>query len=269
MRGQHTTPGPELGRKRSLIRPERQRFDPNHPNYHYRKHAQKMAIKPSTTGNDPIMEDQMESETVSSASPDPKPRHQRNQSSGVYHDKQVPLDDEPRIQRKMTRSKTMENMEKQRLKEKEQDKMRAPSLWNVYCAVITFWCPNAVLKCFGKPQKAQQRAWREKVGLVSIILAICTFVGYITFGFTETVCPSSGTVRMRTNKVDGGHLIVHGKAYNLAESTHPAARNVPSGANVLFDLPEKHSGQDASFLFQNVNGACKGLITAKDNSNIP
>ncbi|KAH8732844.1 chitin synthase 4 [Phaeosphaeriaceae sp. PMI808] len=268
MRSQNTTPAQDLGRKRSLIRPERQRMDPSHPNYHYRKHAQKMAVQPSTTGNDPIMEDHMEAETVSSDSTDVKPPHMRNASGGGYHDKQAPLDENaPPMQRRLTRSKTMENREKQRQKEK--DKLRPPSLWNVYCAIVTFWCPDAVLKCFGKPAKAQQRAWREKVGLVSIIMFICTFVGYLTFGFTETVCPAGGNVRLRVNKVDRGFLIIHGKAYDLTRSTHPIARGIPSGANILFDLPEKFGGTDASFLFQNVNGACKGLIKPKENSGIP
>ena len=268
MRGQQSTPAQELGRKRSLIRPERRRLDPSDPDYHYRKHAQRMNVQPSTTGNDPILEDAMEAETVSSDSTDLKPPHMRNASGGGYNDKQVPLDDESsRAARRLTRTKTMENLEKQRQKEK--DKMRPPSLWNVYCAIITFWCPGAIMKCFGMPQKAQQRAWREKVGLVSIILLICTFVGYLTFGFTETVCPSNGNVRLRANEVGNGYMIIHGKAYDLTRSKHPLARGVPSGANVLFDLPEKHGGQDGSFLFQNVNGACKGLITAKDNSGIP
>ncbi|KAF2013372.1 glycosyltransferase family 2 protein [Aaosphaeria arxii CBS 175.79] len=267
MRGGAGTPGgPDLGRKRSLIRPERQRIDPSHPNYHYRKHAQKMHVHPSTTGNDPILEDRMEAETVSSDSTDMKPSHLRNPSSAGYSDKQAPLDENTRPQRRLTRSKTMDKLEKQ--KQKERDALRPPSLWNVYCAIVTFWCPNAVLKCFGKVQKAQQRAWREKMGLVSIILMICTIVGYLTFGFTETVCSSGGNVRLRVNKVDRGFLIAHGKAYDLTGSAHPLARGVPEGANVLFDLPEKHGGQDASFLFQNVNGACKGLITAKPGSNI-
>lgn len=263
MRGQNSA---ELGRKRSLIRPERQRNDPSQPNYYYRKHAQRMDVQPSTTGNDPILEDNLESETVSSDSTDVKPPHMRNASGGGYHDKQIPLDDpEPRIERKLTRSKTMEARDRKRLK--EQDKLRPPSLWNVYCAIITFWCPSAIMKCFGMPQKAQQRAWREKIGLVSIILIICTFVGYITFGFTETVCPSGSSVRLRTNEVGGGYLIIHGKAYDLAQSKHPLARNVPANANVLFDLG--YHGQDGSFLFQNVNGACKGLITEKANADIP
>jgi chitin synthase len=267
MRTHHAAPAQDLNRKRSLIRPERQRMDPSHPNYHYRKHAQKMTVQPSTTGNDPILEDNLEAETVSFDSNDLKPRHIRNASSGGYTDKQAPLDDGPGLHRKLTRTKTMEKRELQRQNEK--DKLRAPSLWNVYCAIVTFWCPGAVLKCFGKPAKAQQRAWREKVGLVSIILLICTFVGYLTFGFTETVCPSGGNVRLQSNKVGDGYLIVHGKAYDLTKSTHPPALGIPSGANVLFDLPEEHGGQDASFLFQNVNGACKGLITAKENAGIP
>ncbi|KAF1912397.1 chitin synthase-domain-containing protein [Ampelomyces quisqualis] len=267
MRGQNATPAQDLGRKRSLIRPERQRMDPSHPNYHYRKHAQRMAVQPSTTGNDPILEDHMEAETISSDSTDVKPPHLRNASGGGYSDKQAPLDgDAPPMQRRLTRSKTLEAREIQRQKEK--DKLRPPSLWNVYCAIITFWCPDPVLKCFGKPAKAQQRAWREKVGLVSIILIICTFVGYLTFGFTETVCPAGGNARLRVNKVDLGYLIIHGKAYDLAESTHPPARGISSGANVLFDLPEKFGGRDASFLFQNVNGACKGLITPKEGADI-
>jgi chitin synthase len=161
----------------------------------------------------------------------------------------------------------MENLEKQR--QKDRDSVRPPSLWNVYCAVITFWCPDAILRCFGKPQKAQQRAWREKMGLLSIIAAICAFVGYLTFGFTQTVCPNGGGERQRINKVDKGFLIIHGQAYDLAESHHPWVRGIPENANVLFDLPEKHGGQDASFLFQNVNGACKNLITAAPGSNVP
>jgi chitin synthase len=265
MAGRRGSPAHDLGRKRSLIRPERQRIDQNHPNYHYRQHAQKMTVYPSTTGNDPIMEDRMEAETVSSDSTDLKPPHLRNETTGSYTDKQASLD-HGKPQRRLTRSKTMEKLEKQR--QKERDALRPPSLWNVYCAIITFWCPDAVLRCFGKVQKAQQRAWREKMGLCSIILAICAMVGYLTFGFTQTVCPSGGAARLRINKVDRGFLIAHGKAYDLARSTHPLARGVTEGANVLFDLPEKHGGKDASFLFQNVNGACKGLINAAEGSDV-
>jgi chitin synthase len=77
MAAPHGSRSAELSRKRSLVRPERQRIDENHPNYHYRKHAKKMPVHPSTTGNDPIREsrEEFESETVSSESTDLKPPH--------------------------------------------------------------------------------------------------------------------------------------------------------------------------------------------------
>ncbi|KAF2634110.1 chitin synthase 4 [Massarina eburnea CBS 473.64] len=266
--GHRASGSQDLGRKRSLVRPERQRIDSDHPNYHYRKHAQKMTVHPSTTGNDPIREDYMDEETVSSDATDLNPPHLRNASGGGYHDKHTPVEDDidEKPQRRLTRSKTIEKAEKQRQKEK--DALRPPSLWNVYCAIITFWVPDAILRCFGKPQKAQQRAWREKMGLCSIIMMICGIVGYLTFGFTETVCPNGGDARLQNNKVGNGYLIAHGKAYDLTKSHHPLAAGVPSNANVLYDLPEKFGGKDTSFMFQNVNGACKGLITKAQKSPI-
>lgn len=271
MAGSHSrTPQPahDLGRKRSLIRPERQRIDPSHPNYHYRKHAQKMTVYPSTTGNDPIIEDRIEAETVSSDSDDLKRDPGVAPSDTTYNDKQgVAVVDEEKLERRLTRSKTMEAREIQR--QKERDALRPLSLWNVYCAIVTFWCPNAVLACFGKVQKAQQRAWREKMGLCSLILLICGIVGFLTFGFTQTVCPNGGSNRLRINKVGEGYLIAHGKAYDMTRSTHPLARGVPEFANVLWDLPEKNGGKDVSFMFQNVNGDCKGLITPAEGSDVP
>ena len=111
------------------------------------------------------------------------------------------------------------------------------------------------------------------MGLISIILFIMGFVGFVTFGFTQVVC-GTPPLRMRVNEVTGGYMIFHGSAYDLSGSHHPAAEGIPlrtdgSGANVLYDLPEKHAGEDGSFLFQNVNGKCKGLIKPTQNSKIP
>lgn len=50
----------DLSRKKSLIRPERNRIDRDHPNYHYRKHAHNMAVQPSTTGNTPSQKTKMQ-----------------------------------------------------------------------------------------------------------------------------------------------------------------------------------------------------------------
>lgn len=143
----------------------------------------------------------------------------------------------------------------------------APSVWRFYCYVLTFWAPPFLLKACGMPTKDRQIAWREKIGLISIILLIATFVAYLTFGFTITVCDNN-VIRIRNSEVNGGYLIINGRAYDLTQSKHPAAHGVPPNSNILYP-PVDAGGQDASFLFQNVNGHCLDLLTPKSNSSIP
>lgn len=279
------TPGgaTDFHRKRSLVRPERGRIDRDHPNYHYRQHAQTMTVFPSTTGNDPIMEDNGEGGTTVSEETDEKslnPGRQSGPGGMAFSDSSPPRgrarenlpvvmgNGNQRSRRKRGRKEKPAMTEEEKRYQKELNAVRPPSFWNFYCAVITFWCPGAVLSCFGKPAKAQQRAWREKMGLISIILLICAMVGFLTFGFTQAVCGEPG-VRLKVNHVDSGHMIFHGSAYKLEGSKHPAALGIPLNKNVLYDLPHKYGGQDGSFFFQNVNGACRGLITAAPDSDIP
>jgi chitin synthase len=256
------TPGPELGRKKSLIRPERMRIGKDHPNYHYRQHAQQhgMDVLPSTTGNDPILEDQ-----VSSTDSTP------NQQAERYSDDVVPTPAHSNnLQRGATKKRKSHRTAEKAVgvEQKEKENLSPPSAWNVYCAIVTFWCPDAVLGCFGKPQKAQARAWREKMGLISIILMICAFVGFLTFGFTQAVC-GAPTLRLKVNQVTDGYLIIHGRAYYLDGMKHPAALNIPAGSNSLYNPPFMAKGMDASFLFQNVNGHCKNLIQLANGSDVP
>ncbi|KAK9460359.1 chitin synthase-domain-containing protein [Lipomyces oligophaga] len=144
---------------------------------------------------------------------------------------------------------------------------KPPSLWHVYCNVVTFWAPGFFLRWCGMPAKPRQSAWREKMGLISVILMIGCFVGYLTFGFTETVC-NTNDVRLRSSEINSGYLVINGRAYELTHSKHPAAAGITSGSNVLYP-PVNAGGQDASFLFQNVNSHCKGFISPTENSSIP
>ncbi|KAK9456390.1 chitin synthase-domain-containing protein [Dipodascopsis uninucleata] len=142
-----------------------------------------------------------------------------------------------------------------------------PSLWQVYCSLITFWAPSKVLSWCGMPAKARQSAWREKIGLISVILLIGAFVGFLTFGFTETVCKND-TVRLRSGTINSGYLIINGLAYDLTKSQHPLANGIPARSNVLYP-PVDAGGMDGSFLFQNVNSHCKGLFVPTNDSEIP
>ncbi|ESA44002.1 glycosyltransferase family 2 protein [Neurospora crassa] len=267
-------------RKRSLIRPERNRIGKDHPNYHYRKHAANMNTLPSSTGHDPIYEDlegatddvsgtgSRNDDDVSEESP---PRRKHSTKMQVIETEKS--GDERRRRRKSDTTKHGKIVKASKGKREKSGGLPTPSFWNIYCGFVTFWCPGFVLKCFGMPEMAQQRAWREKMGLISIILLIMGFVGFITFGFTQVVC-GKPPLRLRINEVGSGYMIFHGSAYDLTKSHHPPAEGIPRrpdglGANVIYDLPQHYGGQDGSFLFQNVNGKCKGLITKQENSDVP
>lgn len=283
--GNSTHPVPEqpFTRKRSLIRPERNRIGKDHPNYQYHKHAANMNVLPSSTGNDPLLE-QMETSTDRSGGSqtagtfsDSSPR--RRHASHDHEKNDTHTQSRPARTKSGKMVKDHPNRHASRRKSKTKGKgphveqIRPPNFWNFYCAAVTFWCPNFILNCLGWRTKAERRAWREKMGLISIILALMTAIGFLTFGFTAVVC-GSPPERLRVNKVGGGYMIFHGKAYDLVNSNHPAAEGMPlrpdgMGPNVLYDLPTKYGGQDGSFLFQNVNGACKDLITLASGSDVP
>ncbi|KAI5866913.1 glycosyltransferase family 2 protein [Durotheca rogersii] len=259
-------------RKRSLIRPERNRIDKDHPNYHYRKHAANMDTLPSSTGNDPIFEDiegrtdLSADRTVDGASDTSPPRRQGSGDSEKNKSKSAK-------RRRRSSGAKLSKSTREAKRRAPKETISPPSIWNVYCAIITFWCPDFILSCCGFRAKEQRRAWREKMGLISIILYIMAFVGFLTFGFQQTVCAAAG-VRLHANEVSNGYMIFHGIAYDLTRSGHPPADGIPlhedgSFSNVLYDLPTKYGGMDGSFLFQNVNGRCKGIITLADGSPVP
>ena len=276
MVAKHGGDGADFSRKRSLIRPERRKVDRNDPNYHYRQHAQNMEIRPSTTGADPLMEEHAETDTLMAnenneklqSSPDSRDTDDSPPRGKARDMSPVKGNGNKRADRKLQRKKTTIMTEEEKRRQKELDTIRPPSLWNVYCAMITFWCPDFILKLSGKPAKAQMRAWREKMGLLSIILLIAAFVGFLTFGFTQAVC-GQNSAPLKANHVDGGYMIFHGKAVSLDGSHHPAAKGILEGQNVLYDLSTKYAGMDGSFMFQNVNGACKDVITLAPGSDVP
>lgn len=210
-----------------------------------------------------------EAETNSSQSMDYKGKDRVYVTEGNINQPLERLPNRRRIKkRRSSRKITRRAAAAERKRQEALEQVRPPSPWTTYCAIITFWAPDFILKCFGMPKKAQRSAWREKIGLISLILLVGAFVGFLTFGFTATVCGTPPT-RLRINEVSSNYMIFHGKAYDLSHSTHPAAAGIPAGSNVLWDLPHKYGGQDGSFFFQEVNGACKNLITLADGSDVP
>jgi hypothetical protein len=114
----------------------------------------------------------------------------------------------------------------------------------------------------------QQRAWREKMGLLNIILMLMAGVGFLTFGFTQTVC-GKPPLRFRTGTIEPGSVIINGFDYDLSRFNHPAAGSTFNGSvNPLFVGNWGVAGADISFMFQNIGDACTGMFSVQGNSTI-
>lgn len=215
-------------RGKSLVRPERERIDPNHRQYHYRQAAGQAPldnIEPSTTGNMPS----------------------RSKSVKLRRGKSI-----------MGRTEKGGDEFEYALEDQKPtcwDKVPGP--WLIWCYLLTFWIPTPILNFFGVPYGPPQLAWREKIGLVGVIFLIMAFVGFLTFGFTQATCFSDVTT-VHGDAVTPGYLIIKGWAYSLSDwSGHPA----PDGngtTNVLYP-PLNGSGMDASFLFPVKESACDNV----------
>lgn len=286
----------DVSRKKSLVRPDRARMDPSHPQYHYtQKSAQQaMNVLPSATGNDPnsMNVEYMPTQTTNVSgeknypwAPDSviEEEGHLNEHENLSRTSSSNRDDPFRYSMESEKADgnrnegpaaadallNSKNASQQHAKQKELLNKGGPppSLWRTYCFIVTFWAPAFLMKYFGMPTRDRQIAWREKIGLITIILYVAAFVAYLTFGFTVTVC-NNNIVRLRNNEINNGMLIIHGHVYDLTQSKHPAAYGVPSGSNVLYP-PVNAGGMDASFLFQNVNGRCLDVLTPTENASIP
>ncbi|OBA23040.1 hypothetical protein METBIDRAFT_9360 [Metschnikowia bicuspidata var. bicuspidata NRRL YB-4993] len=251
----------DMGRKRSLVRPERQRLDKHNPRFHYAQVASQEAshlkIQPAASGLDPALPEKRHSATTGSEEDEGIPLINMPSGSPRKGKEIFGLNDE-KLPRKAGTALPQDS--------KPGDK-RDIYFWKVYAYAITFWAPPPLLSLCGIKGKSRQFAWREKIALISCILYIGAFVAFLTFGFTRTVCPAQG-IKIRNGEVSTAYLIINGRAYDLSSSEHPAAAGISAGSNVLYP-PTNAGGMDASFMFQNVNGNCKDLIVPRDNCSIP
>lgn len=119
----------------------------------------------------------------------------------------------------------------------------------------------------GKRTPEAQRAWREKIGLIGIIAFVMLFVGYLTFGFTISVCGTPPN-RYHAGSIQTGSLIINGYAYDLGDWNHPSGGPFNGSQNPLFMDSWKAGGMDASFMFQKVNENCLGIIEPATGATI-
>lgn len=125
------------------------------------------------------------------------------------------------------------------------DSTKGPPLtwWRVIVMILTFWAIRPLLSCCGLKTRDQQDAWREKVALVIIILLLCTAVGFLTFGFTQTVCGRPAPRIQGSQLAAAGATAIHGRGISTDGYTHPVSQY---GA---IDLWTWSVGRDIGFLF--------------------
>ncbi|KAG9325968.1 hypothetical protein KVV02_005812 [Mortierella alpina] len=257
-------PNPNVRRQKSLVRPERERIDRSHPQYFYRNATQNLdgshiKVQASTTGNDPT-----------GAAP--------RSSGGVRRGKsvlgrEIEKPGQMRTKTKPAAPKRKTIADIKNLKNPlKKEKREWPSKWIIYYNAITCCFPAAILKSCGMHTQEIQRAWREKIALVSLIVLMVLAVAFLTFGLQQALCQDeqNGKFVAGSRTMD---VIVNGMGYyfNAEDSgngervwLHPSLdKDISSDPVDIMNAPGHAAmGMDASFLFQEVaGGACEGLIT--------
>ncbi|KAK0549778.1 Chitin synthase, class 3 [Tilletia horrida] len=318
-------PNSDMRRKRSLVRPDRERMDPNHRQWYYRNHAAQMetmdsqggpgrplGFAPSTTGHLPQHGAAPQGMTqyalqgpgggvsglgVAPANLPPgglgrvaPPGGLMGMGGaaggGLRRGKSILGRDEDQVESginilkrgvSLRRSKSQGGGSAPKEVPRDLGEFRASKIapgpvgpWMIYCYLLTICCPAPMLRCMGIETPEQQRAWREKMGLIGIIVMMMTAVGYLTFGFTQTVCGSKAS-RFHAYDVDVGSMVFYGYDWSFDKFFHPQVPpfqlpGLYNHSNPVYSQPWSAGGKDGSLLFQQVDGKCLGIITAKQSS---
>lgn len=177
-----------MRRKKSLVRPDRARNDPAHPLFNYRNHAAAMEadgtghVGLSSTGAFPA------TTATGFAAAGGATDLRRGQSilareEGMAHESGLTiLKRGATLKRRSGRSGQSEDARARRREQAESGRSSVLSPWMIYCRAITICFPSPILRCVGMRTAERQRAWREKIGILGIILLFMAGVGFLTFG---------------------------------------------------------------------------------------
>ncbi|RDB19306.1 Chitin synthase 3 [Hypsizygus marmoreus] len=256
-----------VARKKSLVKPDREKIEPGHRQWHYRSHVAQLEeegrVMPSTTGNYPHHQTLRRGRSLLG-------REQDQHESGLALFKRGTTLRRKRPQPATTGAVPLPEAPKKR------GCYTGPGPggpWMTYCLIVTCCIPPFLMKTCGIRTPEQQRAWREKIGLISLILVLMALVGFLTFGFTVSVCGTPPN-RFHGGAIGDGFIgnssvVIHGYDYDFSRFKHPKTNTVFNGeSNPVLDGSWGLAGNDASFLFQKVNQECLGLITKASSSSI-
>lgn len=150
--------------------------------------------------------------------------------------------------------------------------------WHYLAIVCTFWAPPALLSLFGMHLTAVRQAWREKVTLVLIAIALSAIIAFITVGLQRTLCPTNAKEVFLNVKEANSIVGVLGEAYDGTNATFdkPLQTQFRSirgldltplldASRVHFDRCDGHKGHYSQWLgctdFNNQRASCIGPLS--------
>ncbi|CBQ72947.1 probable Csh5-chitin synthase 5 [Sporisorium reilianum SRZ2] len=299
-------------RKKSLVRPDRERMDPNHRQWYYRNHAAHMDVMaasggrvgymPSTTGHLPqhgaaphgsgmagIVGPGGGLSGLGVAGPANVPPGGLGRAPPLRRGKSILGRDEDQVETGINVLKRGVSLRRNKSKSGGKASKEVPrdlgesktsriapgpvGAWMIYCYILTICCPGPFLRVFGIRTPEQQRAWREKMGLIGIVTLIMSAVGFLTFGFTQTVCGTPPD-RYTLGTIDVGSMTFNGYDYSFDRFVHPqvgpfGANTIYNRTNPIYSEPWSSGGQDGSLLFQKIGASCTGLISNRNGGGQP
>lgn len=147
-------------RQKSLVRPERERIDATHRQYHYRQRAQHRGsgyIEPSTTGNQPTRNDTGRKRYAADRRGDPNAAGRASGPLGVHRGNSILGRSE-----KHARNDTDEDLKGGAIDLSSSDRpsrirCSGGALWLTYCRLLTCCIPGCVLTICGKWYKYKHK----------------------------------------------------------------------------------------------------------------
>lgn len=125
--------------------------------------------------------------------------------------------------------------------------------WRIFWSAATCCFPNALLVVWKVHSQASQQAWREKVALCLISIAMCGLLGYITFFLQNSFCLSRTDIYSRSSITMNAlpmQYVVHGKLYDMSPLKATHSELPPFRGNAALNaLVENGAGLDVSSFF--------------------
>ncbi|KAI8838520.1 chitin synthase [Chytriomyces cf. hyalinus JEL632] len=126
--------------------------------------------------------------------------------------------------------------------------------WIHFSKLVTCCFFPGLLKLLGKSNPVAQQAWREKIGLCVVIVALCAAVGFLTFGLQVTLCPpqsyesysyfNKSSSKFALSNTLADKVIIRGQAYNFHD-----VRTLLLQRNLMDINGTNFVGQDLTLLF--------------------